>query len=71
MGEGTTVVATDFQITLRKAVLVEIIRSRFRGMLIIDGTRMYTATSSGRFFELNLQDSNVFLGISDAEKRAA
>ena len=71
MGSGEGLVFTDFQLNLEQFYLVEMIRSKLKGILIVDGTRIFTGTAGGKFTNLDLQSQNVYLGIAGSEAATA
>ena len=62
LGQGVTIISTDFALQLEQWHHVEIIREGLRGTLIVDFKYSFTAVASGKWVNLDLGQSKVYLG---------
>jgi len=62
LGQGVTLIATDFTLQLDQWHHVEIIREGLQGTLIVNKDYSFTAEASGKSVNLDLEQSKVYLG---------
>jgi len=62
LGQGATVISTDFTLQLEQWHHVEIIREGLQGTLIVDFKHTFTAVAAGEWVNLDLEQSKVYLG---------
>ena len=62
LGQGVTIISTDFTLQLEKWHHLEVIREGLRGTLIVDFVHSFTAVASGQWINLDLEQAKVYLG---------
>lgn len=70
LGQGVTILATDFNLQLEQWHHIEVIREGLLGMLIVDYVHSYQGAATGQWKNLDLDQAKVYLGGASAVLRS-